>query len=184
MKIIVNDSIHLSEIAPSDKAALVEHLNDREIHSRLLHVPHPYTVKDADEWLERVAKNTQQQGQPVNFAIRERDATLIGGIGYNDIEVGKSHRAELGYWLAKSHWGRGIMADVVRRYCRHGFEQLGLAKITAHAFIDNPASARVLEKVGFVRECLLHKHFRKDDKLLDVWLYANFASEKSTESSS
>ena len=76
------------------------------------------------------------------------------------------------------------MADVVRRYCRHGFEQLGLVKITAHVFIDNQASARVLEKCGFIREGLLHKHFKKDGNLLDVWLYANFASEKSTESSS
>jgi RimJ/RimL family protein N-acetyltransferase len=184
MKWIVNDAVHLSEFDARDKAALIEHLNDQDIHAKLLRVPYPYTAGDADEWLEIVAKRTQQQGRPVNFAIRDRGGVLIGGCGYNDIDVGKSHKAELGYWLAKSRWGQGIMSDVVRRLCRYGFEELGLVKVTAHVFTGNPASARVLEKCGFVREGLLRQHFKKGGDLLDVWLYANFAPsspEKSTE---
>ena len=172
MRIVVNSQIHLSEFRPSDKPALIEHLNDRDIYDRTLRIPFPYTDASADEWLSLYAKATDQHGQPAHFAIRTGDDALIGGCGLNDFEVGKSHRAEIGYWLAKSLWGRGIMTAVVQRVCQHAFDDFGLAKITAHVFTHNPASARVLEKCGFQQEGLLRKHFLKDGKLIDAWLFA------------
>src|ERR1019366_5231205 len=51
MIILVNSQVHLSEFRPSDKPALVEHLNDRDIYDRTLRIPYPYTENDADEWL-------------------------------------------------------------------------------------------------------------------------------------
>jgi RimJ/RimL family protein N-acetyltransferase len=90
----------------------------------------------------------------------------------NDFEVGKSHRAEVGYWLAKPFWGRGIVTAVVQRVCRHAFVEFGLVKIIAHVVTHNSASARVLEKCGFVQEGLLRKHFLKDGQFIDVKLFA------------
>ena len=168
MKIIVNDQVHLSEFRSSDKPALTQHLNDRDIYDRTLRIPFPYT--DTDAFLARVAKATEQHGQPAHFAIRTGDDALIGGCGLNDFEIGKSHRGEIGYWLAKSHWGRGIMTEVVQRLCQHAFEEFGLVKITAYVSTMNPASARVLEKCGFAQEGLLRKHFLKDGKLIDAKL--------------
>ena len=149
MKIIINDQVHLSEFRSSDRQPLIEHLNDRDVYERTLRIPFPYTEKDGDEWLALVAEITQQQGRPVHFAIRNAADALIGGCGFDGFQVGKSHRAEVGYWLAKPFWGRGIMTAVVQRVCRHAFEDFGLAKITAHVFSHNPASARVLQKCGF-----------------------------------
>ena len=63
------------------------------------------------------------------------------------------------------------MTAVVRRVCHHAFEEFGLAKITAHVFADNPASARVLEKCGFEQEGYLRRHFQKDGQLLDGRLF-------------
>src|SRR6202040_3628712 len=120
---------------------------------RTLRIPFPYTKNDAAEWFALVAKITQQQGQPVHFAIRSDDDSLIGGCGFVDgLQVGKSHRAEVGYWLAKPFWGRGIMTAVVQRGCQHAFNEFGFVKIIAHVVTHNPASARVLEKCGFVQE--------------------------------
>jgi RimJ/RimL family protein N-acetyltransferase len=172
MRIVVNDQVHLSEFRSSDKPALIQHLNDRDIYDRTLRIPFPYTDASADEWLALVAKITQQQGHQVHFAIRSADDALIGGCGFDGFQVGKSHRAEVGYWLAKPFWGRGIMTSVVQRLCQHAFEEFGLVKITAHVFSHNPASARVLKKCGFVQEGLLRKHYLKDDKLIDAWLFA------------
>ena len=172
MKIVVNDQVHLSEFRSSDKPALIQHLNDRDIYDRTLRIPFPYTDADADEWLARVAKITEQHGQPVHFAIRTADDALIGGCGFDDFQVGKSHRAEVGYWLAKPFWGRGIMTAVVQRVCQHAFEEFGLVKITAHVFTHNPASARVLEKCGFQQEGFLRKHFLKDGQFIDARLFA------------
>ena len=172
MKIVVNDQVHLSEFRPSDKPALVQHLNDRDIYDRTLRIPFPYTDATADEWLALVAKNTVQQGRQAHWAIRTADDALIGGCGFSGFQAGKSHLAEVGYWLAKPYWGRGIMTAVIQRVCRHAFEEFGLVKITAHVYSLNTASARVLEKCGFQEEGFLRKHFLKDDQFLDARLFA------------
>jgi RimJ/RimL family protein N-acetyltransferase len=172
LKIVVNNQFHLSEFRPSDKCAIVALLNDQDIYDLTLRIPFPYAETDAEAFLARVAKATEQQGQPTHFAIRTGDDGLIGGCGLNDLEVGKSHRAEVGYWLAKPLWGQGIMTTVVRRLCQHAFDEFGLAKLIAHVFTGNPASARVLEKCGFVQEGLLRKHFLKDGKFIDARLFA------------
>ena len=172
MNLGVNNQLHLSEIRPSDKTAFIEHLNDREIYDRTLRIPFPYTENNAEEWLALVGKITEKQGRPVHSAIRSATDALIGGCGLNDFEIGKSHRAEIGYWLAKPFWGRGIMTAVVQRACQHAFADFGMVKIIAHVSTLNPASARVLEKCGFVQEGLLRKHYLKDGKLIDVKLFA------------
>lgn len=172
MKIIVNEQISLSEFRSSDKDTLIAYLNDRDIYDRTLRIPFPYTQNEADEWLALVAKISQQQGRPVHFAIRSDDDALIGGCGFDGFQVGKSHRAEVGYWLAKPFWGRGIMTAVVQRLYQHAFEEFGLVKITAHVFSHNPASARVLEKCGFQEEGYLRKHYFRDGKFIDARLFA------------
>ncbi|MBY0524416.1 MAG: GNAT family N-acetyltransferase [Gemmataceae bacterium] len=64
------------------------------------------------------------------------------------------------------------MPAVVRRVCQHAFEEFGLVKITAHVFATNPASARVLQKCGFVQEGYLKKHYLKDGQYPDARLFA------------
>lgn len=177
MRIIVNDQVHLSEFCASDKSALIHHLNDRDIYDRTLRIPCPYTGAAADEWLGLVAKITKRQGRPLQFAIRAADDALIGDCGFEGVQIGESHRGEIGYWLAKPFWGRGIMTAVVGRVCLHAFKGLGLVKITAHVFAHNPASARVLEKGGFQQEGLLRKHFLKDGRFIDARLFALLRSE-------
>ena len=172
MKISVNDQIHLSEILPTDQAACLEHFKEKEIYDRTLRIPYPYTEADFRAWMEIVEKATRQQGQPVHWAIRNEVDYLIGGCGFDSLQVGKSHRAEIGYWLAKPYWGRGIMSAVVRKACAFAFAEFGLVKIVAHVFADNAASAKVLEKCGFVQEGFLRKHFLKDGKYLDARLFA------------
>lgn len=165
MKLVVNDRIHLSEFRPSDKPALLEHLQEKEIYDRTLRIPYPYTEADADEWLALTARITQQQGQPIHWAIRDTDALLIGGCGFDDLQIGKSHRAEIGYWLAKPYWGQGIVTAVVRKVCEFAFTEWKLVKITASIFAFNAASARVAEKCGFQQEGYLRKHYLKDGQL-------------------
>jgi RimJ/RimL family protein N-acetyltransferase len=171
MRIVVSHQLHLSEWRPSAKPALVEHLNDRDIYDRTLRIPFPYTDATADEWLALVAKNTVQQGRQAHWAIRTADDALIGGCGFSGFQAGKSHLAEVGYWLAKPYWGWGIMTSVVQRLCQHAFEEFGLAKIIAHVASHNPASARVLEKCGFQQEGFLRKHFLKDGRFIDARLF-------------
>lgn len=172
MKISVTDRIHLSEFQPSDEAACVQHFKEKEIYDRTLRIPYPYTEADFQVWMGIVAKAMKQQGQPVHWAIRNESELLIGGCGFDSLQLGKSHRAEIGYWLAKPHWGRGIMTAVVRRLCAFAFAEFGLVKITAHVFAENAASAKVLEKCSFQQEGYLRKHYLKDGRFLDAKLFA------------
>jgi ribosomal-protein-alanine N-acetyltransferase len=172
MKLIVNHQIHLSEFQRSDQAACVQHLKEKEIYDHTLRIPYPYTAADFQQWLKIVEKTSQQQGPSLHWAIRNEGDFLIGGCGFDSLQVGKSHRAEIGYRLAKPYWGRGIMTAVVRRICEFAFSEFGLVKIMAHVFANNPASARVLEKCGFVQEGYLRKHYLKDGQYLDARLFS------------
>ncbi len=163
----VTEQITLTEFHEADKPALIHCLNDRNIYGRTLRIPFPYTAEDADRWLTLLAENTRKHGKHHTWAIRGPGGVLLGGAGFEGITSG-GHRAEIGYWLATLHWGQGIMTDVVQRLCRHAFDDFGLIKITAHVFSHNPASARVLEKCGFLQEGFLRKHFMKDGEFIDA----------------
>ena len=153
MKITVNEEIHLSEIRPSDQAACLEYLNEKEIYERIRSaIPYPYTEADFQSWMQLVEKQPQRQGRPVQGAIRDRNGSLIGGLGFDGFQLGKSHRAKIGYWLAKPYWGRGMMTAVVRCACDFAFAEFSLVKITAHVFADNAASARCSRSAAFSKK--------------------------------
>jgi ribosomal-protein-alanine N-acetyltransferase len=171
MNLLVNDRVHLSAFRPTDTGALVEHLAEKEIYDRTLRIPFPYTEADAEQWLALVEKTSQTHGEPVDWAIRNETDALIGGIGFDGVDLHRPHRAEIGYWLAKPYWGHGIMTAVVRAACAFAFERWQLVKITAHVFAFNTASARVLEKCGFDQEGYLKKHYCKDGRYLDARVY-------------
>jgi len=169
-KLQVDDRIQLSAFRRSDKAALLEHLNEKEIYDCTLRIPYPYTEVHAEEWLARAEILDRREGPKTGWAIRNEAGLLIGGIRFEDVEIGKTHRAEIGYWLAKPYWGQGIMTAVVKKACEFAFSELGLAKITAQVFAFNTASAR--EKCGFGMEGYLKKHCWKDERPIDIRAYA------------
>ena len=170
MQLIINESVSLTEFRPTDKAACVEYLSDKDIYDRTLRIPYPYTEADFDIWLGVTAEATEQHGEPIHFAVRSLDGSLIGGCGFEGLT--KGHRAEIGYWLAKPYWDQGIMTAVVGKACEYAFAQWKLVRITAHVFYVNVTSARVLEKNGFLCEGNLRKHFLKDGRFLDSKLFA------------
>ena len=168
--IAVSENISLTEIRSDDKAAFVKYLNDKEIYDSTLRIPFPYSEQDAESFLQFVHQANARYGHPVNFAIRDNMDKLIGGFGFDGLV--NEHKAEIGYWLSKSYWGKGIMTAVVRSACDFAITEWKLVRITAHVFSYNDRSARVLEKCGFEFEGLLRKHHMKDGTFLDSKLYA------------
>src|SRR4051812_63529 len=100
MRLEVNHAMHLSEFLDSDREELVELLHEKEIYDRTLRIPFPYTIADAETWLSIAADIDRRNGQTLNWGIREAAGRLIGGVGLETPGLGKSHRAEIGYWLA------------------------------------------------------------------------------------
>lgn len=110
--------------------------------------PHPYTRADAEEWVAlQSAKDPAE-----HFAICD-SAGPIGGIGINTERGDSPGSAELGYLVGKPFWGRGIATAATKAVTAYGFETLGLDRIFAKVKTSNVASVRVLEKVGFCRDC-------------------------------
>lgn len=86
-------------------------------------------------------------------------------------------RAELAYWVTPDEQGNGYATDAAETALAHGFDRLGLHKVTAKAFASNDASRRVLEKLGFVREGVFREEAFVDGTFLDVVRYGLLADE-------
>ena len=173
----VRDGIHLSSLRQTDKPALLEHLHSRDVYDTTLNIPHPYSNEHADAWIQKRIEHTRAVGKEVSFAIRDSQDKLIGAVGADNLEPGTTHKAEIGYWLARPFWGQGIMTDAVRAYVRYAFSELQVTRLVAHVFELNTPSARVLEKNGFQLEGRFRKHLMKDGKLLDARFYGLLKEE-------
>lgn len=77
----------------------------------------------------------------------------------------------MGYWLAPEHHGKGYASDAVAQLVRFCFECTSIVRLQAQVLIDNPASARVLEKAGFSKEAMLEASEVRDGIPCDALLY-------------
>lgn len=155
---------------PDDAPSLARHANDPEISRHLRdRFPFPYTLRDAHEWV----RHCDSSGE-LSFAL-EVDGECAGGIGL--VRGDDVHRlsAELGYWVGRAHWGRGLATQAVRATSEIAFQKFGLVRLWAQVFETNPASMRVLEKAGFVREAWQRRAVVKAGHVLDAALYAKVA---------
>ena len=172
VKMLIDDNLYLDQPNKKDKKNLVLYLSDREIYNNTLRLPFPYTARDAEWWIRYVEENKKKSGLMLNFAIRTGDKKLIGGISYHMKYGLTSHKDEIGYWLAKDYWNKGIMSKVVKKFCEYGFNSLNLVRIEATVFEHNLSSCKVLEKAGFEYEGTMKKYYLKDGDYIDVRLYA------------
>jgi len=178
LQLKVRDDLYLSSVVFADKPALLEHFRTKDVYNTTLNIPFPYLEEHADWWLQKRIEQTRRVGKEGCFAIRTAsDGKLIGCISADTLEPGSTHKAEIGYWLAKPFWGRGIMTDAVRAYVHYAFHELNLTRLTARTFDFNLASARVLEKNGFKLEGRLRKHLLKDGKLIDARFYGRLKED-------
>jgi ribosomal-protein-alanine N-acetyltransferase len=152
-----------------DEPALARHANNRKVWLNLRDgFPHPYTLLHAAAWIE----GSLAPHPGLRFAI-EVDGEAAGSVGALPLQDVHRQTAEIGYWLAEPFWGRGIMTEVVRACTARAFRELDLVRIQAAVYAWNPASMRVLEKCGYVREGVLRKSVLKDGQLIDSVLYAS-----------
>ncbi len=105
--------------------------------------PSPYPPDGAASWARRTVERRASGGEYV-FVVLE-GGSFVGVCGLVGVAEGS---AELGYWIGRPFWGRGYATEAARAVLRFGFEELGLARVTARCLERNAASYRVLEKVG------------------------------------
>ena len=165
----------LSPPRVADIPTIVELLNDHTVSRYTAHIPFPYTEDDAVYWVN-LANRSRRDGSKQVFAIRDRETEqLLGGIGLHIDD--KLKIAEIGYWIGKPYWGKGLVSEAAAAMIRFGFEELGLRKIEAHHIVANAGSGRVMEKNGMQREGLLRQHMLRDGEAYDVAVYGILAAE-------
>lgn len=128
---------------PEDWAELLGLIDDEGIVRNLARAPWPYETAHARDF----AGKAQDSRLPHFFVTLPgaAGAELIGSVGLGEAEDGTT---QLGYWIARGHWGRGYATEASRAVLQLA-RTLGHRRLTARHFLDNPASGRVLKKAGF-----------------------------------
>lgn len=156
-----------------DAPSLARHADNRRVWANLRdRFPSPYTLDDADGWIRHCVREVPA----TNFAI-DVGGEAVGGIGLvlrSDVE---RVDAEIGYWLGEPYWGRGLASGAVQAFAPWSLRRFHLARLHAHVFAFNTASARVLEKSGFTLEGRLRQSAFKDGRLIDQLLYARLSED-------
>ena len=153
------ERLELRSLTLEDAADVQRLVGDRDIARMTVAIPHPYEDGMAEEWM-RACSEKHEKNESINFAITlKADKNLIGEIG---LELEQEHeRAELGYWIGKPYWNHGYATEAAQAVVAYSFETLKLNRIYAYHFTRNPASGRVLEKVGMRPEGRRRQHTKK-----------------------
>jgi RimJ/RimL family protein N-acetyltransferase len=128
---------------PEDAPALASAIADEAIARNLANVPWPFAVRDAEAFLA-------SPRDPIlpSMLIFERGRGAPQLVGACGLGRRPSRAVEMGYWVARAFWGRGFATEACAALIDIA-RALGLNSLEGSHFIDNPASARVLEKLGF-----------------------------------
>ncbi len=153
----------------SDSKALTHLINNRKIWDNVRdHLPHPYSRKDADLFLQH---NVDQHHKTTNFAV-VADGVIVGGIGYILKDDVYKFTTEIGYWIGESYWGKGYATEAIRLVLNNIREHSPLiVRVYAEVFDYNKASMRTLEKNGFYLEAIRRKGVVKNGIIRDDYVY-------------
>lgn len=172
---LITERLILRGLRESDLDDVYQQVQDRDIAVTTELIPHPYEPHMAVEWFEQVGQSFRsQRGLCWAIALSGIDS-LIGSIS---LRVSAEHlRANLGYWVGKEHWGRGIATEAAQAAVDFGFCVLKLNRIEACSFANNTASCRVLEKCGLKHEGTFREHIVKWGEVVDVMHFGLIARE-------
>ncbi len=158
----------LREIRSEDAADWYRYMGDREVTAL---TSSDYDSRAEIEQIIAYFQTSFGDKTAMRFAIARRDdGVMVGDCGFNHFDW-RDRSAVIGYGLAKEYWGRGVMTAAVNAMLRWGFDTLDLNRIEATTNPLNHRSARVLEKLGFVREGTLRDYRFDRGEFRDCWIW-------------
>lgn len=165
----------LRPFAPDDAIAVQILAGAPEVADTTLHIPHPYPPGAAEQWIATHGAAWAAR-TAVTYAITARETGVV--MGAVALTLTPAHaRAELGYWVGLPYWNRGYCTEAGRAMLSFAFETLALHRVQARHLTRNPASGRVMQKLGMQFEGV-HRHaIRKHDQFEDLAVYAILGDE-------
>lgn len=170
-----SDRIKLRKSGASDIPALIKYCHNPKIADQIINIPYPYTEEDAINRISFVNLGFKNKERFVFAITIKPDNELIGEIGLHLDKPNNS--AQFGYWVAESHWGKGIATEAAMLVLKFGFESLNLNKIIATHFSENIASGVVMKKNKMIKEAEMKEHYKIDNEYRTVIQYRLIRSE-------
>ncbi|GIN57922.1 GNAT family N-acetyltransferase [Lederbergia ruris] len=165
-KTILTDRLNLRIFEKSDAETVQALCNNFNIYKSTLYLPYPYSLNDALVWIENHQKNFDED-RSYEFAITDRiSGNLYGAISLSNNQ--KFNNGEIAYWIGEEYWGKGYGTEAAKAIIDFAFKEKELHKVFARYFKSNPASGRIMQKVGMVQEGLLKDQVVKDGKYEDL----------------
>jgi len=167
---LTGEHIILRKVRKSDLTNILMYCQEKKVGQYTTTIPYPYQKKDALDFFKRSHK-MERDKTGYNLAIELKDQKgLIGVMSLYHID--KEHRGgEIGYWLAKAYWNKGIASEALELIMDYGIGKLKLHKLHASVWKENTLSQRLLKKHGFRKEGILRDHIRKKGRYYDEVLY-------------
>ena len=175
LPILQGERCLLRALVPDDAPALVTHANDPAVARNMFDAfPQPYDLAAANAWAGREA-NSGDFGWVWGIVA---DGGVVGCIGLRPEAGWMRCNAEIGYWLGRSHWRRGLTSDAVRQVTDWAFAAVPeLTRVFAPIFSWNDGSQAVVRKCGYVREGVLKQSAIKNGQVIDRVLWAAYRTE-------
>ncbi len=165
----------LRELVQSDAAAVFAIRSDFEVTRFNTGLAYDRLEQARD--LIQAIRTGYTDGAELRWGITLKgESTVIGMCGFN-YWVRHDRRASIGYDLARAYWGQGLMTEAVQAIVDFGFTKMNLNRIEADADGRNPASARVLEKVGFRNEGIQYEQFYENGGFYNLHLFGLLVRE-------
>lgn len=165
----------LRPLVPADAPSIARHADDPAVARNLYDgFPQPYTLAEAEAWCD-AGRRSPRFG--LVWAI-EADGAAVGCLGLTPRVGTLACNAEIGYWIGRACWGRGLVAAALQTATAWAWTGLPqLTRIYAPIFARNPASQRVALKAGYVLEAHLPRSMLKAGEVIDVTQYAAYRPE-------
>ncbi|MGG0249887.1 GNAT family N-acetyltransferase [Bacillus sp. AFS043905] len=168
-KTITTKRLVLRIFQKSDAVAVTKLCNNYNIYKNTLYLPYPYTIEDALSWIEHHLDNFNAN-KSYEFAITDKEiGKLYGAIALSNNQ--KFNNGEIAYWIGKKFWGNGYATEAAQAILHFAFEEKQYHKVFARYFNSNPASGRVMQKLGLKKEGILIDHVRKENRFEDLVYY-------------
>jgi [ribosomal protein S5]-alanine N-acetyltransferase len=168
-KTITTKRLVLRIFQKSDAVAVTKLCNNYNIYKNTLYLPYPYTIEDALSWIEHHLDNFNAN-KSYEFAITDKESgELYGAIALSNNQ--KFNNGEIAYWIGKKFWGNGYATEAAQAILHFAFEEKQYHKVFARYFNSNPASGRVMQKLGLKKEGILIDHVRKENRFEDLVYY-------------
>lgn len=168
-KTIETNRLVLRLFKESDAQEVTRLCNNYNLYKNTLYLPFPYSIEDALSWMKNHVENFNNN-KSYEFAITDKfSGKLYGAIALSNNQ--RFHNGEIAYWVGEEYWGNGYATEAAKAMLEFAFMEKQYNKVFARYFDSNPASGKVIEKIGMKKEGVLRDQVMKDNEYIDLVYY-------------